>query len=223
MPRCGGKLVGAGSTGYNCFASIQGTCVGFRIIDQYAEAQACQILDEVLADVVIPEHFERAVGEQTASAQATRRALLEAELRDLAAQDERVANAIAADVITLEAAKKTTQANRARRATIDAELRLLGREQDAYERAVHYVHLARARGIGALVMEMPINEKRQLFATAFTSITLDGQGRGRWRTRSIAGYELSDSLNTFNVQRASACASQDQGIGWLGNILPAIR
>jgi hypothetical protein len=39
---------------------------------------------------------------------------------------------------------------------------------------------------------------------AFKTITLDGQGRGNWRKRSVKAYELSEALDTFILLHASA-------------------
>ena len=46
-------------------------------------------------------------------------------------------------------------------------------------------------GIGTLVLKMPVEDKRKFFRAAFETITLDGQGRGTWRKRSVKAYELS--------------------------------
>ena len=71
-------------------------------------------------------------------------------------------------------------------------------------RALQYVQMARTEGIGRLVLGMPVEDKRKFFKAAFRSITLDGYGRGLWRQRSVKAYELSDPLNTFILQHASA-------------------
>jgi hypothetical protein len=49
-----------------------------------------------------------------------------------------------------------------------------------------------------------VEDKREFFKAAFKSITLDVYGRGLWRQRSVKAYELSDPLNTFILQHASA-------------------
>ena len=60
-PRCGDNVVGAGNTGYNCRRSVVGLCEGFRILDVYAEQQACEILDGVFSKLNVPENFEEAI------------------------------------------------------------------------------------------------------------------------------------------------------------------
>ena len=64
--------------------------------------------------------------------------------------------------------------------------------------------MARTEGIGTLVLKMPVEDKRRFFRAAFKTITLDGQGRGTWRKRSVKAYELSDALDTFILLHASA-------------------
>ncbi len=203
-PRCGDRVVGAGSTGYNCRRSVVGRCEGFRVSDRYAEEQACQILDAVFQKINLPEHYERVLAEQRANDSSERRGALEEELRQLGAQEDRLADAIADGTLGREAARRKGAKIKARRAEVYAELDTLGREQEAYERAIQYVQMARTEGIGRLVQAMPVEARRRFFQAAFASITLDGHGRGRWRTRSIKDYELSDALNTFILQHASA-------------------
>ena len=135
---------------------------------------------------------------------AARRAELEEELRDLGAQEDRLADAIADGLLSREAAQRKAGRVQGRRAEIYSQLDDLGREQEARERAIQYVRMAHTEGIGALVRAMPVDDRRRFFQAAFKSITLDGFGRGKWRTRSVKGYELSDPLNTFILQRASA-------------------
>jgi hypothetical protein len=51
---------------------------------------------------------------------------------------------------------------------------------------------------------MPVEDKQNFFRAAFESITLDGQGRGPWRQRSVKAYELSDAPDAFILLHASA-------------------
>ena len=92
------------------------------------------------------------------------------------------------------------------------EIEDLGHEHEARPRAIEYVQMARRAGIGTLVLQMPTEDKRRFFRAAFKSIGLDGHGRGLRRTRSVKTYELSDALDTFILQHASACVFQEQGI-----------
>ncbi len=203
-PRCGDPLVGAGNTGYTCRRSILGLCPGFRILDAYAEEQVCEILDEVLRKINLPEHYEQTLAQADQGQHAARRAELEEELRDLGAQEDRLADAIADGLLSREAAHRKAGRIQGRRVEIYAELDSLGREQEARERAIQYVRMAHADGIAPLVREMPPEDRRRFFQAAFKSVTLDGHGRGKWRTRSVKGYDLSDPLNTFILQRAWA-------------------
>lgn len=203
-PRCGDLLVGAGTTGYNCRRSILGLCPGFRIQDDYAEAQVCEILDEVLRKINVPENYERTLAQERPAADADRRAGIEAELRELGVQEDRLADAIADGLLSREAAQRKSNRIGQRRSELYAELDTLGREREAYERSLQYVQMAHTEGIGALVRQMLVEDRRRFFQAAFKSVTLDGQGRGKWRTRSVKGYELSDPLNTFIVPHASA-------------------
>jgi hypothetical protein len=203
-PRCGDKLVGAGSTGYNCRRAVVGFCEGFRVQDRYAEQQACEILDQVLGKLNVPENFEAALQHERASDLSERRAGLEDELHQLAQQEDRLADAIADGLIEREAAQRKSAKIKSRRIEVYQEIERLGREQEARQRALQYVQMARTTGIGALVLGMPTEDRRRFFRAAFRSITLDGYGRGRWRQRSVKGYELSEALNTFILQHASA-------------------
>ena len=76
--------------------------------------------------------------------------------------------------------------------------------EEARQRALQYVQMARTEGIVRLVLGMPVEDKRKFFRAAFKTITLDGHGRGLWRQRSVKSYELSDALDTFILQHASA-------------------
>lgn len=203
-PRCGEALVGAGATGYTCRRSILGLCPGFRILDSYAEEQVCAILDDVLRKINLPENYEQALAQTDQGKNAARRSELEDELRDLGAQEDRLADAIADGLLSREAAHRKANRIQSRRAQIYLEIDNLGREQEAYERAIQYVQMAHAEGISSLVRAMPATDRRRFFQAAFKSVTLDGHGRGKWRTRSIKGYELSDPLNTFILRRAWA-------------------
>jgi hypothetical protein len=56
---------------------------------------------------------------------------------------------------------------------------------------------------------MPVEAKRKFFRAAFKTITLDGQGRGTWRKRSVKAYALSDDvLDTFILLHASVTRSR---------------
>jgi hypothetical protein len=220
-PKCGDNVVGAGATGYNCRRSVVGLCEGFRIQDTFAEQQACDILDEVLNKLNVPDNFVEAMEQARASDPSERRAGLEGELHQLAQQEDRLADAIADGLIEREAAQRKSARIKARRLEIYGEIEGLGHEQEARQRALEYVRMARTTGIGTLVLGMPTEDKRKLFRAAFKSITLDGYGRGLWRQRSVKAYELSEALDTFILQHASACMLQDQGIELLAAILRA--
>jgi hypothetical protein len=191
-PRCQKPLVGGGRNGYNCRLANLGLCVGFIISDGYAEAQACQIVDDLFARVNLPEHYERVLEEQGPIEHAKRRATLEAELRSLPDQEDALADAVAQRAISESAARRKTHAIESRRVEIEDELEALGQERDAVERATLYASLVRSRGVGRMVLAMPSHDRRRFFRSAFRSLTLDRKGRGRWRTREIVGYELSD-------------------------------
>lgn len=47
--------------------------------------------------------------------------------------------------------------------------------------------MAHTEGIGTLVRQTPVEDRRRFFQAAFKSVTLDGQGRGRLCTRSGEG------------------------------------
>ncbi len=203
-PRCGDNVVGAGTTGYNCRRSVVGLCDGFRIQDTFAEQQACEILDEALSKLNVPENFEEAMQQERVSDPSERRAALEDELHQLAQQEDRLADAIADGLIEREAAQRKSAKIKSRRLELYEQIEGLGREQEARQRALEYVRMARTTGIGTLVLGMPTEDKRKFFRAAFKSITLDGYGRGLWRRRSVKAYELSDALDTFILQHASA-------------------
>jgi hypothetical protein len=207
-PRCGDKVVGAGSTGYACRRSVVGLCEGLRIQDVFAEQQACDILDEVLGKLNVPEHFEEAMQQERASDPSEARAALDQELHQLAEQEDRLADAIADGLIEREAAQRKSAKIKARRLELYTEIEGLGHEQEGRQRALQYVQMARTTGIGTLVLGMPTEDKRKFFRAAFKSITLDGYGRGLWRTRSVKAYELSDALDTFILQHASGYTAQ---------------
>jgi hypothetical protein len=81
--------------------------------------------------------------------------------------------------------------------------------KEARQRALQYVQMARTKGIGTLVLGMPVEAKRKFFRAAFKTITLDGQGRGTWRKRSVKAYALSDdALDTFILLHASVTRSR---------------
>jgi hypothetical protein len=197
-------VVGAGTTGYNCRRSVVGLCEGFRILDVFAEQQACEILDGVFSKLNLPESFEEAMQRERAAQPSDGRRVLDDELHELATQEDRLVDAIADGLIEREAAQRKSARIKSRRLEIYGEIERLGRETEARQRAVQYVQMARTEGIGTLVLGMPIEDKRKFFRAAFKTITLDGLGRGRWRKRSVKGYELSDALNTFILQHASA-------------------
>lgn len=203
-PKCGDNVVGAGAIGYNCRRAVVGLCEGFRIQDVYAEQQACEILDEVLGRINIPENFEEAMEQERAADPSERRAALEDELHQLAQQEDRLTDAIAEGLIEREAAHRKSAKIKSRRLDLYAEIEGLGKEQEARQRALQYVQMARTEGIGRLVLGMPVEDKRKFFRAAFKTITLDGYGRGLWRQRSVKSYELSDALDTFILQHASA-------------------
>jgi hypothetical protein len=183
---------------------VAGLCEGFRIQDGYAEQQAREILDGVFAQLNVPENFEEAIQQERAAQPSDRRAVLDDELHDLARQADRLADAIADGVIEREAAQRKSARIKSRRLEIYDEIGGLGRGQEARQRAVQYVRMARAEGIGTLVLGMPVEDKRKFFRAAFKSITLDGHGRGVWRQRSVKAYELSEALDTFILLHASA-------------------
>ena len=203
-PRCGDNVVGAGNTGYNCRRSVVGLCEGFRILDVYAEQQACEILDGIFSKLNVPENFEEAIHLEGAPQPSDGRVVLENELHDLAKQEDRLADAIADGLIEREAAQRKSARIKSRRLEIYAEIEAHGREKEARHRALQYVQMARTEGIGTLVLKMPVEDKRRFFRAAFKTITLDGQGRGTWRKRSVKAYELSDALDTFILLHASA-------------------
>ena len=122
----------------------------------------------------------------------------------MAKQEDRLTDAIADGLIEREAAHRKSAQIKSQRLAIYAEIEGLGSEQEARARALQYVQMARTEGIGRLVLGMPVEDKRKFFKAAFKSITLDGYGRGLWRQRSVKAYELSDPLNTFILQHASA-------------------
>ncbi len=184
--------MGAGTTGYNCRRSVVGLCDGFRIQDTFAEQQACEILDEALSKLNVPENFEEAMQQERVSDPSERRAALEDELHQLAQQEDRLADAIADGLIEREAAQRKSAKIKSRRLELYEQIEGLGREQEARQRALEYVRMARTTGIGTLVLGMPTEDKRKFFRAAFKSITLDGYGRGLWRRRSVKAYELSD-------------------------------
>jgi hypothetical protein len=152
----------------------------------------------------VPENFEEAMRQDRASDPSERRAALDHELHQLAQKEDRLADAIAEGLIEQEAAQRKSAKIKARRLELYAEIEGVGREHDARQRALQYVQMARSTGIGTLVLAMPTEDKRKFFRAAFKSITLDGHGRGLWRTRSVKAYELSDALDTFILQHASA-------------------
>jgi hypothetical protein len=203
-------VVGAGSTGYNCRRSVVGLCEGFRILDVYAEQQACEILDGVFGQLNVPENFEEAIQQERAAQPSDGRAVLEDELHDLAKQEDRLVDAIAEGLIEREAAQRKSARIKSRRLEIHSEIEGLSREKEARQRALQYVQMARTEGIGTLVLRMPVEDKRKFFRTAFKSITLDGQGRGLWRKRSVKAYELSDALDTFILLHASGYMAQSR-------------
>ncbi|MGI9149642.1 MAG: recombinase family protein [Chloroflexota bacterium] len=203
-PKCADNVVGAGTTGYNCRRSVVGLCEGFRILDLYAEQQACEILDGVFSKLNVAEHFEEAIQQERASQPSDGRGVLEDELHELAAQEDRLVDAIADGLIEREAAQRKSAKIKSRRLAIHDEIERLGTEKEARQRALQYVLMARTEGIGTLVLGMPVEDKRKFFRAAFKTITLDGLGRGRWRRRSVKGYELSEALNTFILKHASA-------------------
>jgi hypothetical protein len=92
---------------------------------------------------------------------------------------------IADGLIEREAAQRKSAKIKGRRLKLYAEIESLGREKEARQRALEYVQMARSTGIGALVLGMPTEDKRKFFRAAFKSITLDGYGRGLWRTCSV--------------------------------------
>jgi hypothetical protein len=98
-PKCGANVVGAGNTGYNCRRSVVGLCEEFRILDVYAEQQACEILDGVFGKLNLAENFEEAIQQERAAQPSRRMSILEDELHDLAKQEDRLADAIADGVI----------------------------------------------------------------------------------------------------------------------------
>jgi hypothetical protein len=203
-------VVGAGTTGYNCRRSVVGLCEGFRILDVFAEQQACEILDGVFSKLNLPENFEEAMQRERAAQPSDGRRVLDDELHELATQEDRLVDAIADGLIEREAAQRKSARIKSRRLEIYGEIERLGRETEARQRAVQYVQMARTEGIGTLVLGMPIEDKRKFFRAAFKTITLDGLGRGRWRKRSVKGYELSDALNTFILQHASGYKAQSR-------------
>jgi hypothetical protein len=203
-------VVGAGTTGYNCRRSVVGLCEGFRILDVFAEQQACEILDGVFSKLNLPESFEEAMQRERAAQPSDGRRVLDDELHELATQEDRLVDAIADGLIEREAAQRKSARIKSRRLEIYGEIERLGRETEARQRAVQYVQMARTEGIGTLVLGMPIEDKRKFFRAAFKTITLDGLGRGRWRKRSVKGYELSDALNTFILQHASGYKAQSR-------------
>jgi hypothetical protein len=114
------------------------------------------------------------------------------ELHDLAKQEDRLVDAIADGLIEREAAQRKSARIKSRRLEIYAEIDALGRVKEARQRALQYVQMARTEGIGTLVLKMRVEDKRKFFRAAFKTITLDGQGRGTWRKRSVKAYELSE-------------------------------
>jgi hypothetical protein len=212
LPRCGDKVVGAGSTGYNCRRSVLGVCEGFRIQDVFAEQQACEILDEVLSRLNVPESFEEAIQQEEAADPSARRATLDKQLSELSQQEDRLADAIAEGLIEREVAQRKSAKIKAQRLEIYAEIEGLGlgNEQEARARALQYVQMARTEGIGRLILSMPVEDKRKFLKAAFKSTTLDGHGRGLWQQRSVKAYELSDALDTFILQHASGYMAQSR-------------
>ena len=147
---------------------------------------------------------EEAIQQEGTAQPSDRRVVLEDELHDLARQEDRLVDAIADGLIEREAAQRKSARIKSRRLEIYAEIEALGREKEARHRALQYVQMARTEGIGTLVLKMPVEDKRKFFRAAFKTITLDGQGRGNWRKRSVKAYELSEALDTFILLHASA-------------------
>ncbi|MDQ6670318.1 MAG: recombinase family protein [Chloroflexota bacterium] len=203
-PICGDNVVGAGTTGYNCRRSVVGLCEGFRILDVFAEKQACEILDGVFAKLNVPENFEEAIQMERAAQPSDGRAVLEDELNDLEKQEDRLVDAIADGLIERESAQRKSARIKSRRLEIYEEIARIGTEKEGRQRALQYVQMARTAGIGPLVLGMPVEDKRKFFRAAFKTITLDGHGRGNWRKRWVKDYELSDALATFILKHASA-------------------
>lgn len=166
----------AGETGFNCRLSIHGLCEGFRVLDRYAELQACEILDHVFAAIDVSDLYERVVAERSEVALVTRRKAHKAELLDLDSQEERLIDAVAAGAVAQEPARRKTEAISKRRADIRDELRQMSHSQETHTRALEYVEQARQIGIGRLVANMDIKRRRRFFRGAFKSLTLDGKG-----------------------------------------------
>ena len=62
--------------------------------------------------------------------------------------------------------------------------------------------MARTEGIRTPVLKMAVEDIRKFFPRPFKTITLDGQGRGTWRKRSVKASELSEALDTFILLHA---------------------
>jgi len=114
-PGSGNLLTGAGLSGFNWRLSIHGLCEGFRVLDRFAEQQACEILNGVFAAIDVADLYARVVAERSESAQSDRRKAFGAELVHLDGQEERLIDAVAAGAIAHEPARRKTDAISKRR------------------------------------------------------------------------------------------------------------
>jgi len=182
------------------FAAVEAT--GGRLVSAFVRSiRPDAPVSEGASSVPMAATPDRAA---SASQPSDGRGVLEDELHELATQEDRLVDAIAGGLIEREAAQRKSARIKSRRLAIHDGIERLGTEKEARQRALQYVLMARTEGIGTLVLGMPVEDKRKFFRAAFKTITLDGLGRGRWRKRSVKGYELSEALNTFILKHASA-------------------